>query len=128
VRPLTSTEATIRPALGARTATLTSDALVHTVLAGRPLEVALWADAPTGSSFIIVPSSADYRPHVTSFSFATGTLRVGRLSCAIATKAGEIGDFTGADTVGNDARTPRTPMPSTLPAGFLTGKHAPHCA
>ncbi len=127
VRPLISTEATIRPALGFGTASLTSDARLHTVLAGRSLEVVLAADAPSGSNFTFAPTSPDYRPHVTSFAFATGTLRVGSLSCSIATKAGEIGEFTGADTVGNDARTPRTPMPATLPAGFLTGQHAPHC-
>jgi hypothetical protein len=126
-KPLGDAEVDIHAALTTESSDLSSTGHVLTTLAGRRLEVSLTADSISGTRFEFVPGGVDYRPHLTNFSYATGTVRFGSLTCALTENAGQIGQFTGADTIGDDARTPRGPVPAVLPAGFLTGKRTAHC-
>ena len=127
VQPLAAGQVDVKPAVSADSPGLTSTGHVETTVAGKPFVVSLAGDSISGSRFEFVPGGVDYRPHVTNFSYASGTVRLGPLTCKTAEYKADIGQFTGADTIGNDARTPRTPTPSALPTGFLTGKHKPHC-
>ena len=127
VAPLVASQVSVHPALTPDSPSYTSDGRLAAVLGGQALTLSLAGESITGSRFTVVPSPVTENPHMTNFSQAGGTLRLGRLTCTIAPKVGEIGNTVDADSIGKDTRFPRTPLPAVLPAGFLTGAHAPHC-
>lgn len=129
VRPLTAAEVSISPSPAPGFASPSTGALT-TALGGRALKVRLAGDHVGGTSFDgVYPTTTPpgARPELENYAFADGTLELGGLRCTIERDGGLVGQVTGADTVGKDARTPRTPLPAALPAGFLTGKRAPRC-
>ena len=128
-KPLPSSEVSIDAAVAPGVGS-TSRARVRTTLAGRPLQVDLSGDHVTGTSwsgFVPTTSPVGVRPELDNYSFAGGTIALGGLRCTIGDDDGVIGQATGADTVGIDGRTVRTPPPASLPAGFLAGKRAARC-
>ena len=129
-RPLTDAEIAISP-FGA-TAYVVSGTLtarLRTVLGGFNLDVTL-SDTGTGGAVDglgISTTPPGIGPGVEQYSYAEGNAHLGALSCRIARSEGSFGEVTGADTLGDDARDPRTAPPAALPAGFLKGKRAAHC-
>ena len=103
--------------------------VLHTVLGGRTLDVQLTSRGGGGGGFAgagyslsppgVAPEYDDYEP-------ASGTLRLGLLSCGVQS-GGYVGQDTLVDTVGADSHGPRTVTPANLPVGFLSGKLSPTC-
>ena len=123
VRSLRSSEVSITPTLYP-TGTLDGHAQVATLLAGRRLTI----DLASGNRFADgaeFPDSARMSTSASHTSSAYGALRFGGLTCSI--RGAHMSAIAAVDGTGNDAADPRAPMPAEFPAGFLTGKHAPHC-
>jgi hypothetical protein len=134
-RPLTASEVSITPGayptINSMLGSSRGTAHVRTVLGGMDLDLTLQAStAGPGYGFGGLGTSTTppgFRPQVGSFQSAGGSLRLAGLTCQVGAPAGTIGEIEGVDTLGDDARDPRTAPPATLPAGFLKGKRAAHC-
>lgn len=130
-RPLTDAEVTINaplaPSVGV---TQSSSARVRTVLGGRNLDVTLTGGGVIGNGvggFVPTTSPVGVHPQYSQGAYAGGTVKLGALRCVVGTSQGAIGQVVGADTIGDDARDPRSAPPATFPPGFLKGKNAAHC-
>ena len=123
VRPLAAAEVSIAPTVYP-TGPLMGHAKVTTMLAGRALVIDLSSDNVEGDGVELFDPSR-VNPSVSHTSSAFGSVRIGGMTCR--TRQAYLQTIAGVDSVGNDSADPRTPLPAVLPAGFLTGKHAPHC-
>lgn len=105
---------------------------VRTVLGDRDLRIDLREGGVGGGSFTGVNSSTTppgIAPQLHDWRYAAGTLRLGGMTCKVGVRGTEavIGSVMVVDTLGDDARDPRTAPPAQMPAGFLSGKHKVHC-
>jgi hypothetical protein len=82
--------------------------------------------ATSFSGFGINPDERSISPEVVQYHGANGAVRLGRLSCKVTTDHAELGEITGADTFGEDARYADR-APTALPIGFLKGSRAARC-
>jgi hypothetical protein len=128
-RPLTAAEVSISSQTGVVDTTPASGT-VRSVLGGAHFDVNLGGTSigVGGGYFDGLGSSTTppgIRPGFVHYTSAGGTITLAGLRCRVT--RGEIGNITTVDTIGDDARDPRNAPPAQLPAGFLTGKHAPRC-
>lgn len=130
-RPLTAAEISIsQVGLVALATNQQVTGKLHTLLGGRDLVVSLTGHDVAGTAVDSVQSSTDpigVGPGAEQWNVADGTVSLGGLRCKVLRGDGTIGEVQRADTVGDDARDPRTAPPARLPAGFLTGPHRAHC-
>lgn len=134
-RPLTASEVSITPgSLPSLNSMLGPDrgtARVRTVLGGVTLDLILeGSSAGAGAAFDglgISTTPPGIQPQVERYGSAGGALRLGGVACKVGTSEGTIGEVTGVDTLGDDARDPRTAPPSTMPAGFSNRRHPARC-
>lgn len=127
-RPLTAAEVSIS-APNALVDTEASKGELHTVLGGANLDVTIDRSSNVGGGYANGLGSSTAPPGVSpafvTYTFAAGRLRLAGVTCRVF--SGELGRITTVDTVGDDARDPRTAPPAHLPAGFLTGKQRLSC-
>lgn len=130
-RPLTANEVSISTQGVLATWTQPGGARLRTVLGGMNLDLTLNDDGSVGgAAFDSLGESTSppgVRPQVEQYSYASGTVNLARLHCAVAHNQGVIGQADGADTIGDDTRDPRVAPPAKLHVGFLSGKRAPSC-
>lgn len=130
-RPLTEAEISIGGdfSYAAKTDPPPATATLKSVLGGFNLDLQLLGDKVNGGGFD--PFRSTTPPGVGARSYqetpAGGTLRLRGVSCHFSVSGAVIGETTLIDSLGDDARDARTAPPATLPAGFLTGKHAVRC-
>jgi hypothetical protein len=127
-RPLTAAEVSIawQEPLGLQG----TSARLRTVLGGRNLDVTLTAGTIGGGAFDglgVSTAPPGVGPEFAQYTAAGGSAKLGSLTCKVGDHDGAIGQVETVDTIGDDARDPRTTPPATLPAGFLTGRHAARC-
>jgi hypothetical protein len=107
-----------------------ASARLRTVRGGRNLDVTLTAGAVGGGAFDglgISTAPPGVGPEFVQYTVASGSAKLGSLTCAIKDNTGALGEVETVDTVRDDTRDPRNAPPATLPAGFLTGRHAARC-
>ncbi len=130
-RPLTDAEISVSDMGTAGVIVVGSlTARLRTTLGGLNLDVTLHNEGTGGGYIDGLGSSTTppgIRPQVVRYVFAEGSARLGNVSCSIGHSETTFGVVDGADTLGDDARDPRTAPPAALPAGFLKGKRAAHC-
>jgi hypothetical protein len=127
-RPLTAAEVAIewQEPMGLQG----TSARLRTVLGGRNLDVTLTSGNIGGGAFDglgVSTAPPGVGPEFAQYTAAAGSAKLGALTCKVAQSDGAIGQVETVDTVGDDTRDPRTAPPATLPAGFLTGRHAARC-
>jgi len=135
VRPLTPSEVTVEGQLSYPLVTVgpPSEAAgaLTTRLAGQVLEVRLTGEGGGGAgAFHGVGLTADplgIRPRLTQWREATGVLRLTGAGCTVSVERGRLGEEELVDSVGRDARNPRSAPPARLPAGLFGGSRTGRC-
>lgn len=112
---------------------------LRTTLAGLPLVIDLESVNGLNINSLVIgtPATAftglgldedegSVSPEVVRYHGAKGQVRLGRLACTLTKESAELGEVTGADTFGEDARYAEA-APAALPAGFLKGPRSARC-
>lgn len=112
---------------------------LRTTLAGLPLvldlksvnslninSTAIGTPATAFTGLGLDEDEASVSPELVQYHGASGQVRLGRLTCTLVKETAELGEVTGADTFGEDARYAEA-APRVLPAGFLNGPRSARC-